>query len=61
MVDIFTALLGIASTCALLGAVTKIILRRPKIWDEENRLHQEIEELSDFNEIRQRNPHIWMD
>jgi hypothetical protein len=59
--DIFTALLGIVSMCALFGAITKIILRPPKVWDEEDWIDEEIEELSDFNEIRKGNPHIWME
>ena len=52
MVDIFTLLLGIASICVLAGAVTKIMLRPPKVWDEEDWMSVEIEDGSDFEEIR---------
>jgi len=61
VVDIFTALLGIVSVCALFGAVTKIILRPPKVWDEEDWMCKELEDLSDYNEIRKVSPHIWME
>ncbi len=62
MVDIFTALLGIVSVCALFGAVTKIILRPPKVWEEEEDwMCEELEDHSDYNEIRKVNPHIWME
>ncbi len=61
MVDIFTALLGIVSVCALFGAVTKIILRPPKVWEEEDWMCEELEDFSDYNEIRKGNPHIWME
>lgn len=60
VVDIFTALLGITSVFILVRAVTKIIIRQPKVWDE-NWTYEEIEELSDYNEIRKHNPHIWME
>ncbi len=61
MVDIFTALLGIVSVCALFGAVTKIILRPPKVWEEEDWMCEELEDHFDYNEIRKGNPHIWME
>ncbi len=61
MIDIFTALLAVVSICALFGVVTRIILTPPKVWDEDNRMPGEIEELSDYAEIRKANPHIWMD
>ena len=61
VIDIFSALLGIASVCVMFRAVTKVILRPPKVWDEEEVwIHEEIEELSDYNEIRKQNPHIWI-
>jgi hypothetical protein len=61
VIDIFTALLGIASLCVMFRAVTKVILRPPKVWDEEDWIHEEIEELFDYNEIRKQNPHIWIE
>lgn len=61
MIDIFTLLLGVASICVLAGAVTKIMLRPPKVWDEEDWISVEIEEGSDFEEIRKNKPHIWSD
>ena len=61
MVDIFTLLLGIVSICVLAAAVTKIILRPPKVWDEEDWMSVEIEEGNDYKEIRKSKPHIWMD
>jgi hypothetical protein len=61
MVDIFTLLLGIVSICVLAGAVTKIMLRPPKVWDEEDWMSVEIEEGNDYKELRKNNPHIWMD
>jgi len=61
VVDIFTALLGIVSICALAGVITKIMLNPPKVWDEDNSIPGAIEELSDYNKIRKGNPHIWMD
>ena len=60
MVDIFTLLLAILSICALAGAVTKIMLTPPKLWDEEW-VPMEIEEGDDGEEIRKNKPHIWMD
>ena len=61
VVDIFTALLGIVSVCALFGVVTKIILRPPKVWEEEEWMCEEPEDCSDYKEIRKGNPHIWME
>ncbi len=61
VIDIFTALFAVVSICALFGVVTRIILTPPKVWDEDNRMPGEIEELSDYAEIRKANPHIWMD
>jgi len=61
MVDILTLLLGIVSICVLAGAVTKIILRPPKVWDEEDWMSVEIEEGNDYKEIRKNKLHIWMD
>ncbi len=61
MVDIFAASLGIISVFTLLGAVTRIILRPPKIWDQEDWVSGEIEGISDYDELRKENPHVWMD
>ncbi len=61
MIDIFSALLGIASIFVMFRAVTKVIIRPPKVWDEEEVwTNDEMEELSDYNEIRKQNPHIWI-
>jgi hypothetical protein len=61
VIDIFTALLGIASLCVMFRAVTKVILHPPKVWDEEEVwTNDEMEELSDYNEVRKQNPHIWI-
>jgi hypothetical protein len=59
VIDILTALLGITSLCVMFRAVTKVILRLPKVR-EEDWIYEEIEELSDYNEIRKQNPHIWI-
>jgi hypothetical protein len=59
--DIFTALLSIISVCALFGGITKKILRPTKVWDTEDWTHGEIEEFSEYKEIRKDNPHIWME
>ncbi len=58
MIDIFTALLVIVSIYALIGVVTKITLSPPKVWDDEDSIPGEVEELSDFKKIRKENPHI---
>jgi hypothetical protein len=62
VIDIFSALLGIASLYVMFRAIGKITLSQPKIWDEaEDWILEESEELSGFNEIRKQNPHIWME
>ena len=61
MVDIFTALLGIISICALGGAVFKVLSTPPKIWDDEDCQFEEIESSVDYKELRGERPHIWMD
>jgi hypothetical protein len=61
MIDIFTLLLAILSICALAGAVTKIMLTPPKVWDEEDWIPMEIEEETDNEETKKNKPHIWMD
>ena len=61
VVDIFTALIGVGSVCALTGAVLKIFLRPPKVWEEEDDgLSNEMEVVIDYDELRKQNPHIWM-
>jgi hypothetical protein len=60
VIDIFSALLGIASICVMFRAVSNVIFRPAKIWDEEDRIPEEIEELIDFDKIRHQNPHIWI-
>lgn len=61
MVDIFTLLLGIILICSLAGAAAKIMLRPPKVWDEEDWIPFEIEDGSDYEETGKNKPHIWMD
>jgi hypothetical protein len=42
-------------------AVSKVILSPTKVWDKEDVwTYDEIEELSDYIEIRKQNPHIWI-
>lgn len=60
MFDIFTALLGIISFCALVSAVAKIILRPRKEWEVGDWLSEELEEQTDYKELRKENPHIWI-
>ena len=54
MIDIFTALLGIVSICALVEVVTRIILSPPKVWAEEDSVSEEIEGLSDYKKSAKR-------
>ncbi len=61
MIDIFTGLLGVIAISALLGTTIKILLRPPKVWDEYDDDYEEIESTVNYRELRQRNPHIWMD
>lgn len=61
MIDIFTLLLGALSISLLAGAVAKIMLSPPKVWDEGDWMSVEIEEGVDFEEVRRNNPHIWID
>ena len=61
MTDIFTILLGVVSICALAGAVARMMLSPPKVWDKADWIPEEIEEVQDYEEIRRVNPHIWMD
>ena len=60
VVDVFTALLGVFSICALAGAILKIFTKRPKAWDDDW-FSGEIETPENYNELRKENPHIWLD
>ena len=60
VIDIYTALFGIASMCVMFRGLANILFRPPKIWDEDW-AHEEIEEPADSNEIRKQNPHIWIE
>jgi hypothetical protein len=62
VVDIFTALIGIGSICALTEAVIKILLTPTNVWEEdEDGLTDKLEAVTDYNEVRKTNPHIWKD
>ena len=61
MFDIFTALIGVVSICALLGSITRILLTPPKDWGEDGCAPEEIEASPDYNELRKQKPHIWID
>ena len=61
MIDIFTGLLGIIAVSALFGTTIKILLKPPKVWDEYDDEYEEIEGAVDYKELREQNPHIWMD
>jgi len=58
--DIFTALIGIGSLCALLGTICKVLLAPPKVWNEDEYSMEELEAAPDYNELRKENPHIWI-
>ena len=60
MLDIFTALLGILSICALAGAVNKIMFSPKKVWEEDDWMPEQKVEAENFEELRKRNPHIWL-
>jgi len=60
MINIFTGLLGIIAVSALFGTTIKILLRPPKVWDEFDDF-EEINESVNYKELREKNPHIWMD
>lgn len=57
VIDIFTALFGIASMYVMFRGLANILFRPPKIWDED----WAHEEPADYNEIRKQNPHIWIE
>jgi hypothetical protein len=61
VLNIFTALLGIISFCALAGAVTKMMLSPKKVWDEDHWTPEQIESPENYNQLREGKPHIWMD
>jgi hypothetical protein len=61
VVDIFTVLLGIVSLCVLTGAISRIVFRKPKVWDEGDYFPEEIEASVNYDELRKENPHIWIE
>ena len=64
VINIFTALLGIISFCALAGtAISRILFRSPKVWNEENEewLSEQTDEYANYEELRKEKPHIWID
>jgi hypothetical protein len=61
MIDIFTGLLGIIAVSALFGTTIKILLKPPKVWDEYDDEYEELEQPVNYKELREQNPHIWMD
>lgn len=61
VVDIFTTLLGIMSICAVTGAIYKILLRKPKVWDDEDSFWEDTEAAVNHDYVRKEKPHIWMD
>ena len=61
MIDISTAVIRFGSICALTGAVIKFLFSPPKNWDYENCKPEEIEGITDYDEVRKEHPHIWMD
>lgn len=61
MVDIFTVLLGVVSLCVLAGAISRIVFRQPKVWDEDDYFREEIEAGINYDKLRKENPHIWIE
>ena len=61
VVNIFTALMGIVSICALASVITRIVLSPKKVWDEESWMLQELEAPENYDQLRKGKPHIWMD
>jgi hypothetical protein len=61
VVDIFTALLGILSICAAAGTICKILLREPKVWDDEDWFLEDTEAAVNYDSLRKEKPHIWID
>jgi hypothetical protein len=61
MINIFTGLLGVIAVCTLLGTAFRILLAPPKVWDEYYHECKEIEQPVNYKELREQNPHIWMD
>lgn len=60
VVDIFSIVLGIIAIFAV-GAVAKMMLAPPKVWNEDDWLPEKLEENNDYEEMRKGNPHIWLD
>ena len=61
MVDIFTAVLSVSVVCALFGTFIKMLLIPQKVWDEDYNEYEQIDPSINYKELRQENPHIWMD
>lgn len=61
MVNILSLLLGVITICALISAAAKLMLGQPKVWEREPWFSTEIEGTPGYEEIRQENPHIWLD
>jgi hypothetical protein len=59
--NIFTAVLGVGVVCALLSTITRMLLSPPKVWDDDDFVFEEIEASVNYNELRNYNPHIWID
>ena len=61
MVDIFTILLGIVSLGVLTAAISKVLFKPPKVWDEDEYFPEEIETGENYAELRKENPHLWLE
>lgn len=61
MVDIFTLLLGFISLGVLTAAVSKVLFKPPKVWDEDDYFPEEIGADESYAELRKENPHIWIE
>ena len=61
MIDIFTGLLGVIAVSALFGTTIKILLKPPKVWDEYDDEYEELDPSINYKELKEQNPHIWMD
>ncbi len=60
MFDVFTILLGTVSLCVAAAAALKIFMTPKKDWEDEEWMFEQIEEKTDFDQLRKTNPHIWM-
>jgi hypothetical protein len=61
VLDIFTVLLAVVSLCALTGAISRMLFKQAKIWDEEDYFPEEIETNVNYDKLRKENPHIWIE